>query len=71
VGSDTLLGPEETDRFEVTAVGWWPCALLVPVGGWAPLFLVCGTGLPSHRLIFSFVGCGCLVVGEAWLLFVV
>jgi hypothetical protein len=52
---DTLLGPEETGRFGAAAVGWRPRGLLAPVGGWAPLFLVCGTTLPSHRLIFSLV----------------
>jgi hypothetical protein len=29
VGSDTLLGPEETDRLEAAAVGWRPRGLLI------------------------------------------
>jgi hypothetical protein len=50
VGSDTLLGPEETGQIGAAAVGWRPRGLLRDVDrGRVPFFLVCGTGLPSHR----------------------
>jgi hypothetical protein len=74
VGSDTLLGPEETDQAGIVAVGWRSCAVLIVSrkdGG--RRFSSFAGSLSCHiGLCLSFMeGCGCLVVGWMWLLFVV
>jgi hypothetical protein len=53
MGLDTLLGPEETDRLggHHRRVMTSRFARFSLRRGWVPLLLVCGTGLPSHRLI--------------------
>jgi hypothetical protein len=71
VGSDTLLGPEETDRLGgrhrwVMASGFARWSLVKTVGAVCPRL----RDRPSVTSAHIF-GCGCLVMGLAWSLFVV